>query len=318
MSKALHIVILAAGEGTRMKSALPKVLQPLGGRPMLLHLLDSAVALNPDRIHVVIGSGADQVAAACDGYEVEWVSQAERLGTGHAVLQAMPGIPDEADVLVLYGDIPLLDGAALAALREAHASALTLLTMKPTDPAGYGRIVRDLAGGVARIVEERDADEATRAIGEVNTGMVLAAAAQLRGWLERLGTDNSQGEYYLTDIVALAHGDGVPIGSVVAEDASRLEGANDRVQLAALEARLRRLEAERLMLAGATVKDPRRLDVRGRVTTGRDVILDVNVVLEGEVSLGEGVIVGPGCIIRDSRLGPGTRCLLYTSDAADE
>lgn len=306
----LHVIILAAGEGTRMNSALPKVLHPVGGQPMLAHVLDRAAELEPAAIHVVVNPDRPEVQelrSEAPPAPLHWVPQTERLGTGHAVMQAMPAIPDEADVLVLYGDTPLLDGADLAALREAHASALTLLTMKPANPAGYGRIVRDLADGVARIVEERDADEATRAIGEVNTGIVLAGAARLRGWLERLDTDNTQGEYYLTDIVAMAHGDGVKVGSVVAEDASRLEGANDRVQLAGLEARFRRLEAERLMLAGVTVRDPLRLDVRGRVSVGRDVVLDVNVVLEGEVSLGDGVTVGPGCVIRDSRLAPGTR-----------
>ncbi|MEE4175098.1 MAG: bifunctional UDP-N-acetylglucosamine diphosphorylase/glucosamine-1-phosphate N-acetyltransferase GlmU [Xanthomonadales bacterium] len=310
---SLHIIILAAGEGTRMQSALPKVLHPVGGQPMLAHVLDRARELSPEAVHVVFNPERPEVREAiADGtpdglLSPRWVPQAERLGTGHAVMQAMPEIPDDADVLVLYGDIPLLDGATLAALREAHGSALSLLTMKPATPAGYGRIVRDLAGGVAKIVEERDADEATRAIGEVNTGIVLAGAASLRGWLERLGTDNSQGEYYLTDIVALAHEDGVPIGSVTAEDATRLEGANDRVQLAALEARLRRLEAERLMWAGVTVRDPQRLDVRGRVEAERDVTLDINVVLEGDVRLGEGVTIGPGCVIRDSELAAGTR-----------
>ncbi len=293
-----------------MNSALPKVLHPIGGQPMLAHVLDRADELAPAAIHVVVNPDRPEVQALpTDALSapLHWVPQTERLGTGHAVMQAMPGIPEEADVLVLYGDIPLLDGATLAALRDAHDSGLSLLTMKPGDPAGYGRIVRDLAGGVARIVEERDADEATRAIGEVNTGIVLADAVRLRGWLERLNTDNSQGEYYLTDIVEMAHGDGVRIGSVIAGDATRLEGANDRVQLAALEARFRGLEAERLMLAGVTVRDPSRLDVRGHVETGRDVTLDVNVVLEGKVSLGDGVTVGPGCVIRDSDLAPGTR-----------
>ena len=293
-----------------MNSALPKVLHPVGGQPMLAHVLDRADELAPAAIHVVINPDRPEVQELRSeslSAPLHWVPQTERLGTGHAVMQAMPGIPGEAKVLVLYGDTPLIDGETLAALGDAHGSALSLLTMKPGDPSGYGRIVRDLSDGVARIVEERDADEATRAIGEVNTGIVLADAARLRDWLERLDTDNSQGEYYLTDIVAMAHGDGVDIGSVIAADPSRLEGANDRVQLAALEARFRRLEAERLMLAGVTVRDPLRLDVRGRVETGRDVTLDVNVVLEGEVSLGDGVSVGPGCVIRDSQLAAGTR-----------
>lgn len=308
----LHIIILAAGEGTRMNSRVPKVLHPVGGRPMLGHVLARAAALAPDALHVVVNPEAAEVPAAFPGEAVRWVPQAERLGTGHAVMQAMPEVPDEADVLVLYGDIPLVDPAALEALRAAHDSALTLLTMKPADPSGYGRVVRDMAGAIESIVEERDADEATRAIGEVNTGIVLACAGALRGWLDRLDTGNSQGEYYLTDVFAMAHGDGEAIGSVVAEDATRLEGANDRIQLAALEARHRAIEAEGLMRAGVTVADPARLDVRGQVTAGRDVTLDVNVVLEGTVVLGEGVSVGPGCVIRDCDLAPGTRVHPYS------
>ncbi len=303
----LHIIILAAGEGTRMRSRLPKVLHPVGGRPMLAHVLDRARELQPAALHLVVNPEAQALTEAISGDDIRWVPQAERLGTGHAVMQAMPEIPDKADVLVLYGDIPLLDGDALRALREAHASALTLLTMRPANPAGYGRVVRDLAGAITGIVEERDADEATRAIGEVNTGIILASAAALRGWLEGLDTNNSQGEYYLTDVFALARQAGVDIGSVVAADAQRLEGANDRVQLAQLEARYRRLQAERLMRAGVTLLDPARTDLRGDVQAAMDVTIDVNVVLEGRIRLGEGVRIGPGCVLKDCELAPGTR-----------
>jgi len=290
-----------------MRSRLPKVLHPVGGRPMLTHVLDRAREMAPAALHLVVNPDARALPAAIQGEDIQWVPQAERLGTGHAVMQAMPAIPDEADVLVLYGDIPLLDGAALATLREAHESDLTLLTMQPGNPTGYGRVVRDLTGAISGIVEERDADEATRAIGEVNTGIVLARAGALRGWLAGLDTDNRQGEYYLTDIFAMARRDGVSIGSVVAADPQRLEGANDRAQLAELEARYRRLQAERLMRDGVTLMDPARVDLRGDIEAATDVTIDINVVLEGKVRLGEGVSIGPGCVIKDSDLAPGTR-----------
>lgn len=305
--KSLHIIILAAGEGTRMRSSLPKVLHPVGGRPMLAHVLDRAREQSPAALHLVVNPEAHALPAAISGEDIRWVPQSERLGTGHAVMQAMPEIPDGADVLVLYGDIPLLDGAALQALREVHDSSLTLLTMRPASPAGYGRVVRDTAGAITGIVEERDADAPTRAIGEVNTGIVLADAAALRGWLARLSTDNSQGEYYLTDIFSMAREDGVAIGSVVAADAERLEGANDRVQLAALEARHRRLAAEQLMRAGVTLLDPARIDLRGAMEAGRDVTIDINVVLEGTIKLGDEVTIGPGCVLKDCTLASGTR-----------
>lgn len=290
-----------------MRSRLPKVLHPVGGRPMLSHVIERAREMSPVALHLVVNPDAEALPASIEGSDIHWVPQTERLGTGHAVMQAMPAIPDDADVLVLYGDIPLLDGAALQALREAHNSALTLLTMQPQDPTGYGRVLRDLNGAIKGIVEERDADDATRAIGEVNTGIILANAGALRGWLEGLGTDNSQGEYYLTDIFAMARHAGVDIGSVVAGDAQRLEGANDRVQLAALEARYRRMAAERLMREGVTLLDPQRVDLRGVIDAATDVTIDVNVVLEGTVRLGEGVSIGPGCVVKDCDLASGTR-----------
>jgi len=304
---SLHIIILAAGEGTRMRSRLPKVLHPVGGQPMLAHVLDRARALEPARIHLVYNPEAPAVQASIPGEDIVWVPQADRLGTGHAVMQAIPEVPEAADVLVLYGDIPLVDGEALEALRAAHETDLTLLTMQPHSPTGYGRVVRDFGGALKRIVEERDADEATRAITEVNSGILLARAGALRGWLSRLGRDNSQGEYYLTDIFALANQDGCAIGSVMADDAERLEGANDRVQLAVLEDRYRAIEAERLMRAGITLRDPARVDLRGPVEAGIDVTIDVNVVLEGHNLLGEGTQIAPGCLLRDCKLAPGTR-----------
>ena len=304
---SLHIIILAAGEGTRMHSERPKVLHAVGGKPMLGHVLDRAAELQPDGLHVVVNPDAAAVPAAFADAMVQWVPQAERLGTGHAVMQAMPAIPDEADVLVLYGDIPLLDATSLQALRAAHESALTLLTMRPASAAGYGRVLRDGTGAVQAIVEERDATPEQRLIQEVNSGILMACAADLRAWLNQLGNHNSQGEYYLTDVVAMARAEGKAIGSVLAADAERLEGANDRIQLAALERRYQRLQAEALMQAGVTLADPQRFDQRGAVQAGRDVTIDVNVVLEGEITLGDGVSIGPGCVLRDCQLAPGTR-----------
>lgn len=305
--KPLHTIILAAGEGTRMRSHLPKVLHPIGGLPMLGHVLKTAAALSPEGLHVVFNPERPEVPEAFPDEDITWAPQAERLGTGHAVMQAMDAVPDAADVLVLYGDTPLLDPTTLEALCAAQTSPLTLLTLAPPDPTGYGRVLRDADGAITAIVEERDASETQRAIGEVNSGVILAEAASLRRWLEGLRADNTQGEYYLTDIFSAAHKEGVIIGSVLARDASLLEGANDRVQLAMLEARYRALAAERLMRAGATVMDPQRLDVRGDVETGQDVMLDINVVLEGVVRLGDGVRIGPGCVVRDCDLAPGTR-----------
>jgi len=306
MSKPLHIVILAAGEGTRMKSSLPKVLQPLGGRPMLTHLLDTATALDPERIHVVIGSGADRVIAACSEYEVDWVRQEERLGTGHAVIQAMPGIPDEALVLVLLGDHPLIPATLLVELIRDRTQPLALLTMNLDDPSGYGRIMRDPGGNIIGVVEHHDAAPEQRQIQEVNTGIIMADAAKLRVWLDQLDCVNAKQEYYLPDIFPMARAETGEIHGVIAPDSRQLQGANDRRQLAELEKLHRQKMVHGLMEAGVQIIDPDRVDIRGSIDAGLDVCLDVNVVLEGNNHLGDGVRVGPGSVLRNCDLAAGT------------
>ena len=306
MTKPLHVVIMAAGEGTRMKSGLPKVLHPVGGRPMLEHALTTAAALQPAAMHVIVGSGADRVRAAFAGLDVNWVLQSERRGTGHAVMQAMPGIPDAAAVLVLPGDHPLIPLAVLEELAGERERPLVVLTMEPDDPAAYGRIVRDDSGAVVAVVEDRDATPAQRAIREVNTSILVADAASLRRWLDGLDCDNAKREYYLTDIFRLAHDEGTAILAVRAPDARDLQGANDRRQLAELEQRYRNRRAGELMDDGVHLLDPERTDIRGRVTAGADVRIDVNVVLEGDNRLGDGVHIGPGCVLTDCSLAAGT------------
>ena len=306
MSKALHIVILAAGEGTRMKSSLPKVLQPLGGRPMLSHLLDTAQELDPEQIHVVIGSGAEQVEQACGDYGVNWVLQNERRGTGHAVIQVMPDIPDDAEVLVLLGDHPLIPAALLSAMIASRTSPLSLLTMDLDDPHGYGRILRDPGGNIIGVVEDHDAMPEQRNIREVNTGIILADAAKLRLWLGRLDCDNSKQEYYLPGIFPMARAENGEIQGVIAPDERDLQGANDRRQMAELEKRFRQRMARKLMEGGVQIIDPDRVDIRGRVDAGTDVCLDINVVLEGDNRLGDGVSIGPGCVLKDCELAAGT------------
>jgi bifunctional UDP-N-acetylglucosamine pyrophosphorylase/glucosamine-1-phosphate N-acetyltransferase len=306
MSKPLHIVILAAGEGTRMKSALPKVLHSIGGRPMLLHLLETAAALQPAAIHVVVGNGEEQVRAACAEHDVDWILQQQRRGTGHAVMQAMPAIPDEASILILLGDHPLTPGAVLREMTDDASAPLSVLTIEPDDPTGYGRVVRDHDGEIMAVVEDREATPEQRQFREVNTGIMLADAARLRAWLNGLGCDNAKQEYYLTDIFAMAHGERARIRGVVAPDPRDLQGVNDRSQLAVLESRYRSRRAAELMAAGVQIIDPCRVDVRGRVEAAPDVCIDVNVVLEGDIRLGEGVLLGPGCVLRDCQLAAGT------------
>jgi len=308
------IIILAAGQGTRMRSNLPKVLHPLAGRPLLRHVIDTALALRPRAVQIVVGHAADAVRATFADEAVQWVEQAEQLGTGHAVAQALPAIPDGDRVLILYGDVPLIEAATLRRLLDAAGDGLALLTAELDDATGYGRILRDAHGAITGIVEHNDADEAQRRINEINTGFMACTAARLRGWLARLNNANAKGEYYLTDIVAMAVAEGVvPAGCRAVVEAEVL-GVNDRAQLAALERICQRRLADALMRDGATLADPARVDVRGRVTTGRDCFIDVNVLFEGEVTLGEGVTIGPGCILRDVRVGDGVEirahCLL--------
>ena len=306
MSLALHVVILAAGEGKRMKSALPKVLQRVGGRPMLAHVVDTARALRPAGIHVVHGHGGEAVRAAFAGHDdLHWVEQAQQLGTGHAVQQAMPAIPDGVEVLVLYGDVPLTRPDTLRRLLEAEG-LLRVLVAEPDDPTGYGRVIRDPQGKVKAIVEHRDADEAQRRITVVNTGIIAARSEALRRWLGGLSNRNAQGEYYLTDVFARAAAEYNPAEMVPVDDPLEAEGANDPWQLTQLERAYQQRQVRELCLQGVRVADPARLDVRGRVRVGRDVELDVDVILEGEVELGDGVRVGPFTRLKDVRLGPGT------------
>ncbi len=304
----LEVIVLAAGQGTRMRSGLPKVLQPLAGRAMLAHVLDTANALEAAAIHVVIGHGAPAVREAFAGRAgTQWVEQTSQLGTGHAVEQAMPGVPDDSVVLVLYGDVPLVEPDTLRQLVErAEQGSVAVLTVDLIDPTGYGRIVRSQDGQVLRIVEEKDATEAEQAIREVNTGLMAAPAARLRTWLAALDNDNAQGEFYLTDVVALAVAEGVSVDPVPASGPDEVLGINDRGQLAEAESALRQRTTNALLGAGVTLADPARVDVRGRLDCGQDVYIDVGVVFEGDVSLGDGVRIGPYCIIRQSSIGPGT------------
>ncbi len=306
MSAPLHVIVLAAGEGKRMKSALPKVLQTIAGVPMLSHVIASARALAPAGIHVVYGHGGDQVKAAfADQHDLHWAEQAQQLGTGHAVQQAMSGVPEDARVLVLYGDVPLIRSETLQRLLDAPGR-LAVLAAELSDPAGYGRIVRDAQGRVAAIVEHKDADADIRRIRIVNSGIIAADANALVPWLQRLSSDNAQGEYYLTDVFAMAAGEFVPAEMVAVEDPIETEGANDPWQLAQLERAFQRRAVRALCVAGARFVDVDRVDVRGDVTVGRDVEIDVNVIFEGRVMLGDGVRIGPFCRLKNVELAAGT------------
>lgn len=288
-----------------MKSSLPKMLQTVGGKPMLAHLLDTAVTLEPERVHVVVGSGAEQVRESCSAYPVTWALQAERRGTGHAVMQAMPGIPDEATVLVLLGDHPLIPASLLSDMLAERSQPLVLLTMNLDDPHGYGRILRDPGGNIIGVIEHHEAAPEQHKIREVNTGIIMADAAKLRGWLDRLSCDNAKNEYYLPDIFSMARTENGEVHGVLAPDERDLRGANDHGQLAELEKRYRQRRAMELMEAGVHVLDPERVDIRGSVTTGLDVCIDINVVLEGENHLGDGVRIGPGSVLTNCRLAAG-------------
>ena len=296
MSHALHVIILAAGEGKRMKSRLPKVLHAVAGRPMLAHVIDTARALGAAAVHVVHGHGGDQVRAAfAHDPSLRWVEQARQLGTGHAVQQAMPGVPENARVLVLYADVPLISRDTLQALLEAGRDGAAVLVDTLADPAGYGRVLVDGNGDVLAIVEHKDADETQRAVRTINTGVMVAPAADLRRWLGRLGNDNTQGEYYLTDVFAMARADGRPARTAACLQPGEAEGANDPVQLARLERAWQRRAAESAMRAGVRLADPARFDLRGELSAGMDVEIDVDVVFEGRVVLGDGVRIGPFC-----------------------
>jgi bifunctional UDP-N-acetylglucosamine pyrophosphorylase / glucosamine-1-phosphate N-acetyltransferase len=306
MTAPLHVVILAAGEGKRMKSSLPKVLQKIAGRPMLAHVIDAARELQPAGIHVVHGHGGEQVRDAFAGQpDLAWAEQARQLGTGHAVQQAMPGVPDGAQVLVLYGDVPLITAATLRRLLAAEGR-IAVLVADLEDPTGYGRIVRDSEGRVGAIVEHKDADDEQRRIRTVNTGILVADATALKDWLNRLSNDNAQGEYYLTDVFAMAAAEYTAAEMVVVHEAIETEGANDPWQLAQLERAFQRRQVLALCAQGVRFADPARVDIRGAVVAGHDVEVDVDVVFEGAVKLGDGVRIGPFCRIRDADLAAGT------------
>jgi len=306
MTQPLHVIILAAGEGKRMKSALPKVLQPIAGQPMLAHVIEAARALQPQGIHVVYGHGGEQVRAAFAAQAgLEWAEQSQQLGTGHAVAQAMPQVPDAATVLVLYGDVPLTRPETLRRLLEAPGR-LAVLVAEPEDPSGYGRIVRNAEGRVAAIVEHKDADDETRRIRTINTGIIAAESTALRRWLSTLSNSNSQGEYYLTDVFASAAGEFSPAEMVLVTDPMEVEGANDPWQLGQLERAYQLRAARALCVQGARLLDPVRFDQRGTVTVGRDVEIDVDVILEGEVELGDDVRIGAFSRLKDVKLGAGT------------
>jgi bifunctional UDP-N-acetylglucosamine pyrophosphorylase/glucosamine-1-phosphate N-acetyltransferase len=302
---SLDIVILAAGQGTRMRSALPKVLHPVAGNSMLGHVIHSARQLSPQGIHVVIGHGADLVREQLAADDLNFVLQDKQLGTGHAVAQAVPALTADT-VLILYGDVPLIEVETLQRLLTlVNDQQLGLLTVTLDDPAGYGRIVRDEHDRVTAIVEHKDASESQKAIREGNTGILAVPGKRLADWLGRLSNNNAQGEYYLTDVIAMAVKDGLTVATSQPLDAMEVQGANDRKQLADLERHYQLREARRLMALGVTLRDPSRFDVRGEVTVGRDVMIDINVILEGRVVIEDDVSIGPNCVIKDSTLRKG-------------
>lgn len=306
---ALDVVILAAGKGTRMRSNRPKVLHPLAGRSLLEHVIHTARALGPRAIHVVYGHGGKQVPAALKSLEVRWVKQEPQLGTGHAVQQAMPGVGGDT-VLVLYGDVPLIRLATLRALLAAAAGGtLAVLTAELADPSGYGRIVRDASGRMTRIVEQKDATDTEKAIREVNTGIVAAPATRLKAWLAGLRNLNAQKEYYLTDVIGIAAAEEVPIATAQPQSEWEILGVNSKIHLAELERVHQRNQANALMEQGVTFMDPARFDLRGTLSCGQDVVIDVNVVIEGKVTLGDRVKIGPNNVLKDCTIGADTQIL---------
>ncbi|GLR00010.1 bifunctional UDP-N-acetylglucosamine diphosphorylase/glucosamine-1-phosphate N-acetyltransferase GlmU [Dyella mobilis] len=302
----LHVIVLAAGEGKRMNSKKAKVLMPLAGRPLLAHVLATARALQPQAIHVVYGFNGDQVLAAFDGQsDLQWALQTEQLGTGHAVNQALQNVPDEAKVLVLYGDVPLTRADTLQRLVEIEGS-LAMLATRLANPQGYGRVLRDGNGHVRAVIEEKDADDTQRAINLINTGILAGDAGALKGWIAGLDRNNAQGEYYLTDIFKLAAAEGRAAQSVECEDPVEAAGANTPWQLTELEDAHRQRAVQALALDGVRLADPRRVDVRGNIVAARDVEIDIDVILEGDVQLGEDVRVGPYTRLKDVQLAAGT------------
>ncbi|MBU2978250.1 bifunctional UDP-N-acetylglucosamine diphosphorylase/glucosamine-1-phosphate N-acetyltransferase GlmU [Alteromonas sp. C1M14] len=294
---AFSVIVLAAGKGTRMKSSLPKVLHPIGGIPMVQRVINTVDSLDASAVHLVYGHGGDQLQAALTGNNLNWCLQSEQLGTGHAVQQAVPYIDEKEDVLILVGDAPLIQAETLARLAAVKANCdLALLTVELDDPTGMGRIVRE-GNSIKAIVEHKDATEAQRQIKEINTGMMMMSGADLKRWLGNLSNDNAQGEYYLTDVIAMAAAEGKEIQAAHPDTATEVEGINNRAQLAALERALQARQAHALMMDGVTLADPTRFDLRGSVVTGQDVSIDVNVVLSGDVKIGNNVRIGPNCML---------------------
>jgi bifunctional UDP-N-acetylglucosamine pyrophosphorylase/glucosamine-1-phosphate N-acetyltransferase len=308
----IDVVVLAAGQGTRMKSALPKVLHPVAGKAMVQHVIDSAQCIAHDSadkdiaVHLVVGHGAEKVKAKVSADSLHWVEQLEQLGTGHAVLQALPGLADDSTTLILYGDVPLIKTETLQGLLKiAQRGAVALLTVELDDATGYGRIIRTNHGEVTAIVEHKDATDDQRMINEINTGIMALPTALLKRWLPQLRNDNAQQEYYLTDIIGFAAHDGITVDTAHPQDCEEVQGVNNRIQLAELERYYQRQQAEALMTAGVTLVDPARLDVRGKLSTGYDVFIDVNVIFEGKVTLGNNVSIGPNCIIKNATIADG-------------
>lgn len=306
------VVILAAGKGTRMRSSLPKVLQPLAGRPLLGHVIETAKKLNADNIITIYGHGGDRVQTAFAQQDIKWVEQAEQLGTGHAVQMTLPVLPHDGVSLILSGDVPCINPVTLQKLLDATATtSIGLVTLTLPDANGYGRIVRE-NDQIQAIVEHKDASEEQRQIKEINTGIYAVSNAKLHEWLPNLSNDNAQGEYYLTDIVAMALADGMQVASVEPEQAFEVEGVNDRVQLAALERQFQAYQAKQLMQQGVHLIDPSRFDLRGNLTVGQDVRIDINVIMEGDCELGDNVEIGAGCIIKNTKIAAGTKVQPYS------
>ncbi|TDX16016.1 UDP-N-acetylglucosamine pyrophosphorylase /glucosamine-1-phosphate N-acetyltransferase [Buttiauxella sp. BIGb0552] len=311
-NNAMSVVILAAGKGTRMYSDLPKVLHTLAGKPMVQHVIDAANNLGAQRVHLVYGHGGDLLKNKLSDSSLNWVLQSEQLGTGHAMQQAVPFFADDEDILMLYGDVPLISVESLQRLRDAKPQGgIGLLTVKLDDPTGYGRIARE-NGKVVGIVEHKDATDEQRKIDEINTGILVANGADLKRWLAKLDNNNAQGEFYITDIIALAHHEGRAITAVHPDRLSEVEGVNNRLQLSRLERVYQSEQADKLLLAGVMLRDPARFDLRGELTHGRDVEIDTNVIIEGSVTLGHRVKIGTGCVIKNSVIGDDCEISPYT------
>lgn len=311
-NSSLSVVILAAGKGTRMYSDLPKVLHPLAGKPMVQHVIDTALKLGAQNVHLVYGHGGDLLKEKLSDQPLNWVLQAEQLGTGHAMQQAAPHFSDDEDVLMLYGDVPLISGETLQRLLAAKPQGgIGLLTVKLADPAGYGRIVRE-NDNVVGIVEHKDATAEQHKINEINTGILVASGRDLKRWLGKLNNNNAQGEYYITDIIALAHQEGHRIEAVHPDRLSEVEGVNNRLQLSALEREYQSEQAQKLLLAGVMLLDPARFDLRGELIHGRDISIDTNVIIEGTVKLGDRVRIGTGCVLKDCVIGDDCEISPYT------